>query len=389
MQPSDRITGVTKDGSDGWEVFYKAREMIAACQKVIELSIGEHDIRTDASIIDAMNRSAVSGNTGYAAVPGSKRLREVIANRIQTATGVVTGPQNIIVTTGGQAALFAAHMAVCDTGDRALYLDPYYATYPGTIRGVGAVDVPIQTLRENDFQPTYADMSAKAGGAKSLLVNTPNNPTGAVYDQQSIEDIARVSIENDLWLISDEVYDTQVWQGNHISPRTVPGMVERTLVVGSMSKSHAMTGFRCGWIAGPEDMIEYLIDLATSTTYGVPGFVQDAAQFALEAGPALEEKVVAPFRRRWQMSKSLLANTNSVTMLPASGAMYFMLDIRSTGLSGDQFASKLLAEKHIAVMPGESFGQSAAGHVRVAMTIDDDAFARAVGTLVEFAEGLT
>jgi arginine:pyruvate transaminase len=121
----------------------------------------------------------------------------------------------------------------------------------------------------------------------------------------------------------------------------------------------------------------------------VPGFVQDAAQFALEAGPALEEKVVAPFRRRWQMSKSLLANTNSVTMLPASGAMYFMLDIRSTGLSGDQFASKLLAEKHIAVMPGESFGQSAAGHVRVAMTIDDDAFARAVGTLVEFAEGLT
>ena len=268
MKLSERITQITGGGSDGWDVFYRARRMLSEGLAVTELTIGEHDTRTDPSILQAMELSARNGHTGYAMVPGTDLLRDTVAARVQTRTGVPTSRKNVLITPGGQAALFASHMAVCDPGDVGLFLDPYYATYPGTIRGVGAVARAVQTTAEDAFQPKAEWIDAAAEGAVSLLINTPNNPTGVVYSRQSLEEVADVCQRRDLWLISDEVYDTQVWDGEHISPRTLPGMAERTLVVGSMSKSHAMTGSRCGWVVGPEEVISHLINLATHTTYG-------------------------------------------------------------------------------------------------------------------------
>jgi len=388
MKASQRITTLLGGGSDGWDVFNRAREMIADGTPVTELTIGEHDIRTAAPILQDMHRAAMAGHTGYAAVPGTTHLRDVVAARVQSRTGVPTTRANVMITPGGQSALFAAHAAVCDPGDTALYLDPFYATYPGTLRGVSAKPLCIRTRPEDAFQPRASDIAAHAKGAKSLLINSPNNPTGVVYSRATLEGIAQVCIDNDLWLISDEVYDTQVWEGAHISPRALPGMADRTLVVGSMSKSHAMTGSRCGWIIGPEDIVDHLINLATHTTYGVPGFIQDAAAFALTQGEAVETEVAAPFRRRRALAKKVLAAQNAVALVPAQGAMYLMLDVRSTGMTGEAFANALLDAHHIAVMPGESFGQSAAGHIRVAMTIEDGAFETALRTLCAFAEGL-
>jgi len=351
MKLSKRITGLTGGGSDGWDVFYKARRMIDDGIAVTELTIGEHDIRTHQDILDAMGISARNGHTGYAAVPGTDNLRDTVAKRITDRTGVPTTRDNILITPGGQAGLFAAHTAACDAGDTALFIDPYYATYPGTIRGVGAIPKAIQAHPNDSFQPQTADIAAAAKGATSLLINTPNNPTGAVYSQDTLQGIAEVCIDQDLWLISDEVYDTQVWEGRHISPRALPHMAERTLVVGSMSKSHAMTGSRVGWVCGPPKAISHLINLATHTTYGVPGYIQDAADFALNQGHAFEDHVGAPFARR-----------------------------------GEAFANALLDTHKIAVMPGESFGQAAAGHIRVAMTIDDTAYKSALQTLLNFAQ---
>jgi arginine:pyruvate transaminase len=388
MKLSQRISGLLGDGSDGWEVFAKAREMIKDGIDVVELTIGEHDIRTAASILQDMHKAAMGGHTGYASVPGTDVLRQTVAKRVQERTGVLTGPENVLITPGGQAALFAAHMVVCDAGDTALYLDPFYATYPGTLRGVGAMPKAIQTRAEDAFQPRADDIDACAAGAKSLLINTPNNPTGTVYSLETLEGIADVCKAHDLWLISDEVYDTQVWDGEHISPRALPDMAQRTLVVGSMSKSHAMTGSRCGWVVGPAEVIESLINLATHTTYGVAGFIQDASEFALNQGPAFEEDIAAPFRRRRALGQEILEHQSTVGLIPAQGAMYMMLDIRATGMSGEAFAYALLEAHHIAVMPGESFGTAAAGHIRVAMTIEDGAFVQALETLCEFADTL-
>ena len=388
MKLSQRISGLLGDGSDGWEVFIKAREMIKGGIDVVELTIGEHDIRTAASILQDMHKAAMGGHTGYASVPGTAALRHTVAKRVQERTGVLTGPENVLITPGGQAALFAAHMVVCDAGDTALYLDPFYATYPGTLRGVGAMPKAIQTRAEDAFQPRADDIDACAAGAKSLLINTPNNPTGTVYSLETLEGIADVCKAHDLWLISDEVYDTQVWNGEHISPRALPEMAQRTLVVGSMSKSHAMTGSRCGWVVGPAKVIESLINLATHTTYGVAGFIQDASEFALNQGPAFEEDIAAPFRRRRALGQEILEHQSTVGLIPSQGAMYMMLDIRATGMSGEAFAYALLEAHHIAVMPGESFGTAAAGHIRVAMTIEDGAFVQALETLCEFADTL-
>lgn len=376
-------------GSDGWELFERSRAMIADGTPVIELTQGEHDIPTDATILDAMHAAAKEGQTGYAPIAGMPALRDAVAARIALRSGVPTTRENIMIMPGGQAGLFAAHLAALDAGDTALYVDPYYATYPGTIRGVGGVPVAITASPAHGFLPQASDIAAQAVGAKSLLINTPNNPTGVIYDQATLDDIAHVCIDHDLWLISDEVYDTQIWEGTHLSPRALPGMMDRTLVIGSMSKSHAMTGSRIGWVCAPPDMVEHLSNLATNTTYGVPGYIQQAALFGLNAGFALEQKVAAPFQRRRTLTLKALAGQNVLQAVQPHGGMYVMLDVRATGMDGDAFANALLDAEHIAVMPGASFGAAAAGHIRIAMTTDDAAYVDALHRIVRFAQSQT
>ncbi|MCK0143549.1 aminotransferase class I/II-fold pyridoxal phosphate-dependent enzyme [Aliiroseovarius sp. F20344] len=385
MQLSTRIQNILDGGDDGWGVFYKARAMKHAGVDVTELTIGEHDIRTDPSILDAMHKAALGGHTGYADIPGTPTLRDAVAARVEAKSGVPTTRSNVLITPGGQAALFAAHMAACDEGDTALFIDPHYATYPGTVRAVGAKAVSVSARSSEGFQPDLAALGQAAKTAKSLLINTPNNPTGVIYSDASLQGIAEICQHEDLWLISDEVYDSQVWAGAHQSPRALPGMAERTLVVGSMSKSHAMTGSRLGWIVGPEAAIAHLATLAINTNYGVAGFIQDAALFALKQGAGFEAKIAEPFRRRRDAATTLFRGQEAALLIPSGGAMYLMVDIRATGLSGEEFALRLLDEEHIAVMPGESFGRAAAGHIRIAMTIEDDKFQEAVERLIRFA----
>ena len=385
MQLSKRITGINAGGSDGWGVYSLAKKMEAQGHPVIHLTIGEHDIKTDPIILEAMYKAGLAGHTGYAFGMGNPGLRERIAKRVTERSGVPTTPDNVIVVPGGQAGLFATHVACCDPGDRALFIDPYYATYPGTIRAAGVTPVPVRAHAERAFQPDAADLARVAEGAASLLINSPNNPTGVVYTAETMDGIAGVCRDYGIWLISDEVYDTQVWHGTHISPRSLPGMAGQTLVVNSFSKSHAMTGSRIGWVIGPEEALEHIGHLATNTTYGVSGFVQEAAAFALDQGGAFEAKIAEPFRRRRDLVLRLLKEQNVVRAIPADGAMYIMLDIRATGMSGEDFAETLLETHYVAVMPGESFGKSAAGHLRLALTVDDDRLAQAVQLLLGFA----
>lgn len=385
--PSTRIRGLLGGEGDAWAVFYRARAMKEAGAPVLELTIGEHDIGTDAAILDEMHRAARAGHTGYASVPGIAALRDRVAARLTAGAGVPFTRDNVLITPGGQAGLFAAHHAALDEGDAGLLIDPYYATYPGTIRALGAVPVPVRAGPETGFQPQERDIgeAAEATGARSLLINSPNNPTGAVYSADTLDGIARAAEAHDLWVISDEVYDAQVWAGRHLPFAGRPGMSGRTLTVGSMSKSHAMTGSRLGWVAGPAEVVADLIQLATHTTYGVAGFIQEAALFALERGAAAEEAVAAPFRRRRAIVMDRLAGQQVLRAAPPDGAMYVMIDVRGTGLSGTAFAEALLDETLVAVMPGESFGRAAAGHVRVAMTLPDEAFAAAMDRICAFA----
>ncbi|NRB04617.1 MAG: aminotransferase class I/II-fold pyridoxal phosphate-dependent enzyme, partial [Rhodobacteraceae bacterium] len=178
MELSQRITRLSEGDTDAWDVFLRARKMADEGQPVLELTIGEHDIGTAAPILQEMHASALGGHTGYAAVPGTDSLRDTVAKRTQERTGVPTTRANVMITPGGQSALFSAHTAALDPGDLGLFIDPYYATYPGTIRGVGARAQTVQTRAEDAFQPQAAALEAAAPDARSLLINSPNNPTG-------------------------------------------------------------------------------------------------------------------------------------------------------------------------------------------------------------------
>ena len=389
MQLAKRILSMLESDSGAWEPYYRARKMKKDGVSVLDLTVGDHDIPTNPAILAEMARSAAGGKTGYTVVPGTTELRKAVAARIEDRTGVPTGMENVVITSGGQGALLVSHLAVLNPGDRALFFDPYYPTYPGTITAAGGTPVPVATIPEHEFRPDAEQLDRLAPGATSLLFNSPNNPTGTIYPPDAIAAIAETALRHDLWIISDEVYDTQIWSGEHFSIRSLEGMRNRTFVIGSMSKSFAMTGSRVGWLAGPAEVIGALGELLTVVTFGVPEYVQDAALYALGRELEFEKGIAAPFRERLEVSLDILRNQQCVAVVPPMGAMYLMLDIRSTGMTGKEFALHLLDRERIAVMPGESFGRSAAGHVRVAMTVPASDLGDAVRRLVAVAGDLS
>lgn len=387
--PSDRIRTLAQTG-DGWAVYYAARQMQADGTPVVDLTVGEPDRGTAPEILDVLARSALGGNTGYAPLTGTPALKGAIAARLQARTGVAMGPESVAVTMGGQFALFAALMTCADPGGEVLFADPFYTSYPATVRAAGLTPVPVRARPDDGFQPRAVDLEAACTDrTRAILINSPNNPTGAVYGRETLEGIARLAQARDLWVVSDEVYDSQVWTGPQLSPASLPGMAARTLIAGSLSKSHAMTGSRLGWLAGPPAAIAGAADLCNTTTYGPPGYIQEAALHALSLGPAFEARVAQPFLRRRDACLDMMRRQRSVGVIPSGGAMYLMLDIRATGRSGTDFAHALLKTHRIAVMPGESFGEAAAGHIRLALTRPDAELLTALDTLLTFAKEMT
>jgi arginine:pyruvate transaminase len=363
--------------------------MKAAGAPVAMLSVGDHDIKTDPSILDAMKASMDTGNLGYSSVMGSDALRDAIARRVSVRTDVGAARENVIVTPGGQAAIFASMMTVLDPGQSCIVLDPFYATFAQTVRAASGRPIIVETPADQGFQPDVAAIErALEPDTRAILINSPNNPTGAVYTPDRMAALADLCRRRDLWLISDELYEAQVHDGAHLSPRDLPGMADRCLVIGSLSKSHAMTGSRLGWVVGPVEVIERLGDLATTTTYGIPGYIQDAGLYALTEADAIEAAIAARYRRRAQAALAAIGNASGIRAVPPQGGMYLMLDIRETGLSGDEFAARLLDAEHIAAMPGESFGNAAAGHLRVALTLPEAELRDALGRIAEFARNL-
>jgi len=393
IELSQRIRTVIGGTDDGWSLYYRARAMKAAGEPVVMLTIGDHDIKTDTSILDAMKASMDAGNLGYSSVMGSDALRDAIARRVSARTTIGAARENIIVTPGGQAALFASLMAVLDPGQSCIVLDPFYATFAQTVRAAAGRAILVETPADQGFQPDIAAIEqALEPDTRAILINSPNNPTGAVYSADRLEALADLCLRRGLWLISDELYDCQVHDGAHLSPRDLPGMAEQCLTVGSLSKSHAMTGSRLGWVVGPAGAVVRLGELATTTTYGIPGFIQDAGLFALTQADAVETAIAARYRRRARAALEAIGNqpgaNRGVRAVPPQGGMYLMLDIRETGLTGDEFAARLLDAERIAVMPGESFGNAAAGHLRIALTLPEAELRDALGRIAVFASGL-
>jgi len=382
-KPSDRISGIIPSGKDGWEVHFAAMNRKQAGEDIIMLSVGDHDFDTPAETVEACVAAVRGGHHHYTQLPGIPRLREAMAKISTQCTGVATTSDEIIATPGGQAALYAAVQAVLDPGQHAIVVAPYYATYPGTFRAAGADFTVVETRAEDGFQPRAEDiLKALRPTTRAILINTPNNPTGAVYSRQCLEGIAKICREHDLWLLSDEVYWT-LGGGEHVSPRALPGMAERTLIINSMSKSHGMTGWRIGWLTAPTDLVTLLISLNLVTTYGLPDFISRAAVEAFDNAYGVKE-IADRYAARRNLFLDEVRGLNNVTVRGSEGGMYVMLDIRAIEPDCEKFAWALLESEKVAVMPGSSFGDAAAGHIRVSLCQPEEILREAAGRLRRF-----
>lgn len=378
--PSSRIANIIPSGKDGWEVHFDAMTRHQAGEDIIMLSVGDHDFDTPSETVEAAVKYVRGGFHHYVQLPGLPRLRAAMAKISTRSTGVPTSADQVIATPGGQSALYGAVQATLDPGSHAIVVAPYYATYPGTFRAAGADFTIVETRADDGFQPRRdAIEAALQPNTRAILINTPNNPTGAIYSRESLEAIAAVCREHDLWLLSDEVYWT-LGGGEHLSPRALPGMAERTLVINSMSKSHGMTGWRIGWLTGPTDLIGLIINLNLVSTYGLTDFVSRAAIEALENDWGVE-KIAATYAGRRHIVLDALRGTNGVAVRGSEGGMYVMLDIRAIEPDDEAFAWSLLNTEKVAVMPGSSFGDAAGGCIRISLCQPDDVLREAMARL--------
>ncbi|MEP9371609.1 pyridoxal phosphate-dependent aminotransferase [Mesorhizobium sp. KR1-2] len=382
-KPSARVSGITPSGKDGWEVHLEAITRKEAGEDIIMLSVGDHDFDTPTETVEACVTAVRGGYHHYTQLPGIPRLREAMARISTQSTGVPTTADEILAAPGGQLALYAAAQAVLDPGDHAIVVAPYYATYPPTFRAAGADFTVVEARSEDGFQPRAEDIEkAVRPNTRAILINTPNNPTGAVYTRESLEGLAEVCRKHDLWLLSDEVYWT-LGGDEHLSPRALPGMAERTLVINSMSKSHGMTGWRIGWLTGPKDLITVLASLNLVTTYGLGDFVSRAAAEALENGYGVKD-IAERYAARRTVFLDAVHGLNNVAVRGSAGGMYVMLDISAVEPDCEKFAFGFLEAESVAVMPGLSFGESAAGHIRISLCQPEETLMEAAQRLRRF-----
>ena len=367
---SDRLTGL---GAAKWAVHSESLRRAALGQSIIILSIGEPDLPPPAKVLDQAADSMRSGRTRYAAGQGEPEALLAIANHLSKRSGNPVTPEEVLYTAGTQNGLCTALFTLVEAGDEVLVPDPYYATYEGLVAASGATFVAVPTSPDNGFHVTaQAIENAITPRTKVLLLNNPSNPTGAVLSVREIDAIGDVCERHDLWIICDEVYADMTFDGTFCSPFDRPHLRHRTLSVSSISKSHALPGFRAGWVACPAEVTPRLVLVAEAMLFGSQPFIEDALAVALNETHPEVERMRAAYKERAGVLVEAFTDATSVSARLPEGGMFIMLDIRKTGLTGEEFAWRLLDEESVGTMPGESFGSGGAGHVRVALTVESD-----------------
>jgi aspartate aminotransferase/aminotransferase len=345
--------------------------LAAVRPNVIHLEVGEPDFSTPLPIIDAAFAAARSGFTKYSPNAGFPSLRERVAKRVSAAWNTSVASDRIVITTGAIGALFSAIMAVTDAGDEVLIPDPGWPNYEAIVHLAGAVPVRFPLPAQRGFVPDPSEISRLVGPrTKAIVINTPGNPTGAVFSQELMADICAISQRTGIYVVSDEVYEDIVFEGRHVSAGAL-GPADRTFVVSGFSKTYAMTGWRLGWLVCPQDLAPVAASLQEPVTSCASTIAQKAAEAALDGDQGIVRTFRDSYRRRRDIVADVFGNTQLLPLLP-EGAFYALIDIGSTGRRSLDFARDLLSRCDTAVVPGITFGPSCDRYVRVAFTIGDD-----------------
>ena len=357
---SDRVANLKPSG------IRKFFDIAATMQEVISLGIGEPDFTTPKPILEAGIRSLQNGETHYTSNSGKIELRQAISDNLMKLYGAAYDPNDqIIATVGVSEALYLALTAILNPGDEVIIPTPCFVSYQAEVLLAGGVPIEIPSRFEDDFQLDPERIKeAITARTKAIFIGYPNNPTGAVATREILLEVAKIAEENQIMVISDEIYDRLVYDFDHVCfPTLTPYAKDHTVLLGGFSKDYAMTGWRIGYAAGPADLIKGLVRIHQYTIMSAPTTAQDAAIEAARNGEKFVQDMVAEYDRRRRLIVKGLNHLGLTTFEPR-GAFYAFPMISASGMDDEMFAEKLLKEEHVAVVPGNAFGAGGDGFVR-------------------------
>jgi len=367
-------------GEGALSVYARAKELEREGRSIIHLELGEPDFHPSASVNDALKQALDQGKDRYCPVAGVLPLRESIAAYLHDTRNLKISASDIVIAPGCKIALFMAMMALVDPGDEVLYPDPGFPGYPSITLGLGGTPVPFTLSARNHFQPDPDEIAAKiTPRSKCLIANSPGNPSGTVYTDEIQRRMAEIAVENDLLVLSDEIYARIIYGGQYVSLMNYPGMEERTLIIDGFSKSFAMTGWRLGYTVAPARIVPALQMLAVNSYTCVAEFSQYAAIEALRDREGSTPRMVREFAKRREQFVRDLNRVPGFRCSQPEGAFYAWVNISETGFSADELCRIMLEEGGVAAIPGAAFGRAGSDFIRFS-------FASSTATLQEAVE---
>lgn len=372
-----------------FSVLARARELERAGRDVIHLEIGEPDFETPAHVTEAAVAAMRAGETHYCPSAGIPELREEAAAYLSRTRGIEVPAERLLVANGAKPFLFFTVLAVCDPGDEVLYPDPGFPIYESAIRWCGATPVPLPLLEDRDFGFDPADLAVRlTPRTKLVILNSPQNPTGGVIAPDDLAEAARLISTTGAWVLSDEVYGRLLYEGEFRSIASEPGMLDRTVLLDGFSKTYAMTGWRCGFAAVPEALVDPLVRFFVNSTSCVPPFVQRAGVAALTGPQDQPAAMLEEFRRRRDLVVAGLNALPGVSCRVPRGAFYAFPNVSGVPLPAEELARRLLDEAGVALLAGSAFGAGGAANLRVSYASSVENLERALERIRAFLESL-
>lgn len=352
---------------------------------IINLSIGDPDLITNTEIMKKGFEDCLKGHTHYTDPLGYIELREALVKEYQEDYGINIKTENIIVTASATMAMFFALNVTLDEGDEVIVLEPYFTPYKKQIEFTGAKAVMLPLKKENNFQISIEDLNnVLTDKTKGIIVNYPTNPTGAVFSDESLQNIATFAINNDLIVYADDIYTIFNYSQPFRPICKLKGMFERTITIRSFSKDYCMTGFRIGWIICPSYLIDVINTLNESVIYTVPSFSQRVALYALENRKEIQKQIKDEFKNRLDFVYEKIKQIPFLETTRPEGSIYMFLDIRKTNMTSKEFAEYALEKYHLIVLAGNGFGESGEGFVRIALTCNVDKLEEAFNRFINW-----
>ncbi|BBB47023.1 pyridoxal phosphate-dependent aminotransferase [Pelolinea submarina] len=380
---SDRVAQLKPSG------IRKFFDIAASMKEVISLGIGEPDFTSPAPIVQAGIQSLNDSETHYTANRGILPLRTAISEHLEKMYDVSYDPQDeVVATVGGSEALLLAISALLNPGDEVLVPTPCFVSYQGIILLAGGVSVEVPSRMENNFVPDPKELEAAiTPRTKAILINFPSNPTGAIAERETLLEIAKIAEKHDLIVISDEIYDRLVYGGQHVCFPALPGMRERTILIGGFSKDYAMTGWRIGYACAPREIMDGMARIHQYVIMTAPTMAQFAALEGLKSCESYVLDMVKEYDRRRKLVVEGFNYIGLPTFEPR-GAFYAFPQVSVTGMNDEEFANRLLTEKEVAVVPGSAFGPGGEGFVRCSYATAYDQLEEALDRIHQFVKSI-